>query len=341
MISSLASSLQPRVDDVLAEHSGKHVGIAVGVVLRGETATFARGSTGRDRPGLRADTIFEIGSITKVFTATLLASMVEEGELALDDPVNRFLPAGVQLPVRGRPVTLLDLATHTSGLPRLPKGSLRLSLLRHRANPYAPFTLAHLERAVCRARLRREPGKKVRYSNFGAGLLGHVLALRAGATYQELVRTRICEALGLVDTGLEVAAVDLERFADGHNRRGKPVPHWDLPTLAGAGGLRSTVADLLRFLQLQLQEGPSTLERAARVTHEVRFRRLAFEQCLGWMALPVRGRRVLWHNGGTGGFRGYVGFVEEDRTGVVVLSNSARSVDTIGLRVLEAACEPA
>jgi serine-type D-Ala-D-Ala carboxypeptidase/endopeptidase len=329
-------AVEARIGELLDEHARKHVGVAIGAFRGDETWTLARGRTGLDGGEPRPDTIFEIGSITKVFTATLLALMAEEGELALDDPVNRHLPAGVQLPVRGRPITLLDLATHTSGLPRLPKRLLSLWLLRHRANPYAAFTAAHLDRAIVKARLRRTPGKRVRYSNFGAGLLGHVLALRAGTSYAQLVSERICKPLGLVDTGAELAAEDLERFARGHNRRGKPVPHWDLPTLGGAGALRSTVADLLRFVRFQHRDGKTPLERAVRSTHEPRFRRLAFEQCLGWMILPAHGSRVVWHNGGTGGFRSFAGFVAESDSGVVVLANSSRSVDKLGFRVLEA-----
>jgi CubicO group peptidase (beta-lactamase class C family) len=131
---------------------------------------------------------------------------------------------------------------------------------------------------------------------------------------------------------------ELSRFADGHNRRGHVVPHWDLAALAGAGALRSTVADLLRFLALQLSPPLTRLGRAAHATHEPRAGRGRLSQSLGWVALPLRGnsRRMLWHNGGTGGFRGFAGFVAETGTGVVVLSNCARSVDAIAFRLLEA-----
>jgi serine-type D-Ala-D-Ala carboxypeptidase/endopeptidase len=135
------------VDAILARHARKHVAVAVGVWWRGEAWTFARGRIDGDQLGSPApDTIFEIGSVTKVFTATVLADMVEEGLVALDDPVQRYLPAGVELPVRGRPIMLADLATQTSGLPRLPPGLLRRSVLQRR-NPYAGFTELDLERA--------------------------------------------------------------------------------------------------------------------------------------------------------------------------------------------------
>jgi serine-type D-Ala-D-Ala carboxypeptidase/endopeptidase len=332
------SDVEGRVAAILDRHARKHVGVEVGVWWEGETWTFARGRLGADRPHPPApDTIFEVGSITKVFTATVLADLAEEGLVALDDPVQRYLPAGVELPVRRRPITLADLATQTSGLPRLPKGLVGLSL-KQRGNPYAGFTGAHLERAIVGTRLRGNPGEKVRYSNFGFGLLGYILALRAGQSYEQLVRERICAPLRLVDTSISIPVQALPRFADGHNRRGRKVSHWDLATLAGAGALRSTVADLLRFLELQLRQPTTRLGRVAWATHEPRVRRGRLAQGLGWASLPLRGQPVemLWHNGGTGGFRGFVGFVKENATGVAVLSNCARSVDAIGFRTLEA-----
>jgi serine-type D-Ala-D-Ala carboxypeptidase/endopeptidase len=333
-----SSEVEERVGAILDRHARKHVGVEVGVRRQSETWTFSRGRVELDRPDPpRPDTIFEVGSITKVFTATVLADMVEEGCVALDDPVQAFLPEGVELPVRGRRITLADLATQTSGLPRLPKGLLALSL-RQRRNPYAGFTEAHLQRSVAGTRLRGSPGEKVRYSNFGFGLLGYVLARSAGQSYEELVRERICEPLGLTDTRISIPPEDVPRFARGHNWRSQEVPHWDLPALAGAGALRSTVADLLRFLELQLRHPTTRLERAARSTHAARARRGRLGQGLGWASLPLLGHpvNVLWHNGGTGGFRGFVGFVSESGTAVAVLTNCARSVDAIGFRILEA-----
>jgi serine-type D-Ala-D-Ala carboxypeptidase/endopeptidase len=333
-----SSEVERLVAATLNRHARRHVGLAVGVWWQGESWTFVRGRIFADRSERpTAGTIFEVGSITKVFTATVLADMVEEGLAAPDDPVQRYLPDGVELPVHGRPITLADLATQTSGLPRLPKGLIWRSL-RQRDNPYAGFTDAELERAVTRASPRRAPGEKLRYSNLGYGLLGHALALRTGQSYEQLVRSRICDPLGLADTRISIPTEATPRFADGHNRRGRPVPHWDLQALAGAGALRATVADLLRFLELQLRPPATRLGRAALATHEARTRRGRLSQGLGWVGLPLRGGscQVLWHNGGTGGFRSFLGFVKEGETGVVVLSNCARSVDAIGFRILEA-----
>jgi serine-type D-Ala-D-Ala carboxypeptidase/endopeptidase len=325
------------IEELLEKHARKHVGVAVGIRTNGNTRTLGRGTIADHRPTPpMGDTIFEIGSITKVFTATVLADMALEGLVSLDDPVQRYLPGGVELPVRGRPITLVDLATHTSGLPGVPKGMLRLAL-RERHNPYANFGVDDLHAGLTNARLRRPPGRRVKYSNFGFGLLGHALALRAGQTYEELVTERVLRPLGMTDTSIAVPEEKAERFAQGHNRRGRVVANWDIPALAGAGALRSTVEDILKFLALQLDEGESRLARAARMTHEPRARKRVLSIGLGWFMVPVqRGQphTAIWHDGGTGGFRSVAGFVMEANTAVVVLSNSSRPVDSIGLKIV-------
>jgi serine-type D-Ala-D-Ala carboxypeptidase/endopeptidase len=332
------ADVEALVAELLVRHARRHVGVAVGIVRGEQTWVMGSGTARRGGPSPpAADTIFEIGSVTKVFTATLLARMVEDELLALDDPVQSHLPAGVELPVRGRPITLADLATHRAGLPRLPHGFL-LRSLRHRRNPYAWFTVDDLYAGLPATRLRRPLGDRPRYSNLGYGLLGHVLTLRAGQDYEQLVHERICRPLELQDTHISVPAGARERFAQGHNRRGRPVPHWDLPVLAGAGALHSTVADLLAFLRLQLGEGEPALARAAALTQVSRSRhRGGLAVGLGWTRLSLLGteHELLFHNGGTGGFRSFAGFVPATRTAVVVLSNSARSVDALGFRILE------
>lgn len=329
--------IEPLVAELLGRHARRSAGVVVGVLRDGQTCVIGTGTAGSGRPTPPgADTIFEIGSLTKVFTATLLAAMVDDGVVALDDPVQEHLPAGVVLPVRQRPITLADLATQTSGLPRLPHGFLVRSLA-HRRNPYTWFTVDELHAGLSDTRLRREPGTRPRYSNLGFGLLGHVLSLRADTSYEGLVRDRICRPLRLADTYISVPATALERFAQGHNRRGRPVGHWDLGALAGAGGLRSTVDDLLAFLRLELGDGPPALARAAALTQVVRTRHRGIAIGLAWTRLPLLGTEhdVLFHNGGTGGFRSFAAFTPAAHTAVVVLSNSARSVDALGFRILE------
>ncbi len=281
--------------------------------------------------------MFEIGSITKVFTATLLADMAQDGLLQINDRVSLHLPPGVEMPSRGREITLADLSSHRSGLPALPRGQLPSALTTQRHDPYARWDAARLEAAIPRTRPRRPPERRCRYSNYGVGLLGHLLALRAGTSYDELVRRRIREPLGLARTGVDV---DDGRLATGHDRRGRPTSHWHLAALAGAGGLRSTAADLLGFLRLHADRASSTpLARAARETHTARARLGRLYVGLGWLIAPPSRRiahELLLHEGGTGGFRSFAAVTTRAELGVVVLANQARPVGALGLRVMRA-----
>jgi CubicO group peptidase (beta-lactamase class C family) len=169
------------------------------------------------------------------------------------------------------------------------------------------------------------------------GLLGHVLERVTRSTYEELVAERITRPLGMVDTSIAIPDEKRARFAQGHDRRGRPVPGWNLAALVGAGGLRSTVADLLRFLEAQLGRGPAGVVESMRATHEPRARRGSLSVGLGWFMLLVPGQPsiVVWHDGGTGGYRSVAGFVEASQTRVVVLASSARNVDRIGLEIVK------
>ena len=174
--------------------------------------------------------MFELGSITKVFTALLLTEMVTRGEVALDDPVSKYLPGSVKMPARnGKQITFLDLATYTSGLPRLPDGIPSVG-----DNPYAAYTVEQLYAFLSNHTLRFDPGTHYEYANLGFGLLGHVLALRANTSYEDLVVSRVCAPLGLEDTRISLTASMRERLAQGHLSNLNATPNWDVPTLAGA-----------------------------------------------------------------------------------------------------------
>src|ERR1700683_5398559 len=232
------------VDRIDVQHQS--VGIVVGVLGPEGRRIIAYGhlEKGDARP-LDGDTIFEIGSATKVFTSLLLADMVQRGQVSLDDPVAKYLPPGAKMPERnGRSITLVDLATHTSGLPRMPTNFSP----KDPTNPYADYSAELLYQFLSTYQLTRDIGSQYEYSNLGGGLLGHVLARRAGVDYETLVRSRICEPLGMKSTAITLSADMKARFAIGHDQSLDPVAYWDLPTLAGAGALRSTENDLLTFL---------------------------------------------------------------------------------------------
>jgi CubicO group peptidase (beta-lactamase class C family) len=320
------------------------VGIVVGVI-EGNAANDARNrrvitygalEKGDPRP-LTSDTIFEIGSVTKVFTSLLLADMVRRGEVALTDPVATYLPADVKVPERnGRTITLQDLATHTSGLPRLPTNIVP----KDPANPYADYSVAQLYQFLSTYTLTRDIGSRYEYSNLGGGLLGHVLARHAGMDYEALVRSRITGPLGMTSTSVTLSADQQRRLAVGHNDRLASVPNWDAPTLAGAGALRSTTNDMLTFVAANL--GTTTSPLVSAMSAMLAERRPTgmpgLDVALAWHVFTRNGDEIIWHNGGTGGYRSFIGFRPRTKVGVVVLSNAftVAGVDDIGLHVLDA-----
>lgn len=328
----ISDSLQDELLERVSPFARRYVGLCVGKRVGDETAIVGFGRTGSGGAFPHGHTSFQIGSVTKTFTALLLADAVHRGEVELDQPLDSLIPEAASHPA-GRPITLLDLATHCSGLPRLPPG-LWLHALRNRSDPYAGFTSRLLVQALARGP-KRPPTERARYSNFGAGVLGEALARAAGSTYQDLVAARICDPLGLHDTGVS-ADPATANVATGHTRRGAPTVDWQLPALEGAGALRSSAADLLTYLTAHLQPDDSPLPAPLRTVMAPR--RPAgrhLQVALGWHVLRDRNIGPLWwHNGGTGGFFSFVGMDPQSRTAVVVLANSARSVDRVGMTLI-------
>jgi D-alanyl-D-alanine-carboxypeptidase/D-alanyl-D-alanine-endopeptidase len=312
------------------------VGIVVGVIDSTGRRVVAYGKTAKDGKPVDADTVFEIGSITKVFTSLLLADAVKRGEVALTDPVSKYLPPDVKVPERGgKKITLIDLATHTSGLPRMPTNFYP----KDPANPYADYTVPQLYEFLATVELTRDIGSTYEYSNLGGGLLGHVLARRAGTDYETLVRTRILEPLGMKSSAITLSKSMKEHLTPGHDASLQPVPNWDIATLAGAGALRSTANDLLTFLaaNIGIEKSPLAPSMAAMLATRRPTGTPNLEIALGWHIWTRVGHEIIWHNGGTGGYRTWIGFELKSRTGVVVLSNTSTNAgpDDIGLHLLD------
>jgi CubicO group peptidase (beta-lactamase class C family) len=331
--SEIRKILVERID---AFHQG--VGIVVGVIEPKGRRVVGYGSLDKGDPRpLNGDTIFEIGSATKVFTSLLLADMVQRGEVALADPVAKYLPADVKVPERGgRAITLVDLSTHTSGLPRMPSNFNPTDP----ANPYADYSVQQLYQFLSSYQLPRDIGSKFEYSNLGGGLLGQALARRAGMDYEALVRSRITQPLGMDNTGITLSPQMKARLALGHNDKLVTVPNWDLPALAGAGALRSSVNDMLTFLAANLGYVKSPLAPAMAAMLSVRRPTGApglGEIGLGWLITKPSDDEIVWHNGGTGGYRSFIGYDAKTRVGVVVLSNTftGSGVDDIGMHLLD------
>lgn len=327
-----------------------HIGVVVGAVADDQDVLLGFGNQrlwGSEPPD--ADTVFEIGSISKAFTGILLAKRVESGDLKLDDRVADLLPEGWSLSEPARTITLQHLTTHTSGFPRIPDnllgvGAVFMNLMG--GDPYRAYSEESFRAALSSVDLVFEPGTDRLYSNFAVGLLGFVLATRNGTDYETLLTTELCEPLGMKRTAITNQEWHNDHFAAGYRTTAKLGPvtpamgssEWLLPNhLAGAGGIRSTGSDMLTFLKANMGLVSTPLDGAILLSHQELYKEYD-QRAMGmnWIRSFDQGlsQNILWHNGGTGGYRSYLGFSEDLRFGVVILSNTSHSVDGLGDRIL-------
>lgn len=300
---------------------GETPGIVLGVLEPDGSTRIARyGSGGPDTRPLGPSSVFDIGSVTKTFTATLLADMVGRGDVALDDPVARYLPDSVTVPsLNGREITLLDLATHTSGLPRVADNYRP----RDRWNPYVDYSVETLYAFLSGHRLRRSPGAAYEYSNLGYNVLAHALSRAAGMGYADLLRERVLLPLGMDQTGYGTDGAIGDWMVRGH-RHGEVVPHYELTEATyGAGGLRSSAQDMLTYLKAQVGPPATELERAMQMAQEVRGRS-GPEYGFSWTIGTTPGNSpMVTHGGNVGGFTARLAFLPDEGIGLVWMANSA------------------
>jgi CubicO group peptidase (beta-lactamase class C family) len=323
-------------DDVKASmlarvESGLYMGIVPGVVSASGTEFYPVGYVSAARSAeVDETTVFETGSVGKTFTGVLLADAVGRGEVRLEDPIQPYLPKTVTVPTRfGREITLLHLATHTSGLPAIPDNLAPADEM----NPYADYTVALLYEFLSAYRLP-SLGTRYQYSSVGFGLLGHILELRTGMDYEELLATRLTSLLGMTSTVMTPTAEIANRLATGY-RGGEVFPRWDNPTLAGAGGGVSTATDLATYVAANLGLVGTSLAESMAVTHEPHFEAGELRLGLGWNLRWTPAGTIVEHHGATGGAWAYVGFIKEKQLGVVVLTNTYEDIDDLGRHILD------
>jgi len=316
-------------------------GVVVGIVETGQTPiVIAYGPTDTPRARrLDGDSVFEIASLTKVFTALLLTNAVMRHEVTLDQPIVALLPKAVRLPsFAGRPITLTDLATHGSGLPLRP-GNLHVKA--DTPNKYAEYTIQQLYGGLADMKLTRAPGTQFEYSNLGFAILGQALANRAHVSYDTLLRARITGPLGLSDTRMGIDAAAKGRLAQGHDVDLRPIGSTDDGALNPAGGLKSTVNDLLRFLSVFIGRADSALTPAARMmlTVDRPGDDAQTRMALGWRRVMGKSGVYYWSNGSGDGSRAFMGFNPSLHVAIVALANasSADGVDDIARHVLDPA----
>jgi serine-type D-Ala-D-Ala carboxypeptidase/endopeptidase len=294
----------------------------IGVVVDEAGARISSfGSSGVPGLPLDRDTVFEIMSITKVLTSLILADMAARGEVALDDPVAKYLPATVHLREVGRPITLLDLATYTSGLPNMP-GNLPPGWWAS-PKPMADYTTGKLYEFLSSYVPKYEPGSHYEYANLSFGLLGIALAHRAGKSYEELLIERVCDPLGLDHTRITLTSDMKRHLAQGHDLSLKPIPLWDMPAMPGAGTVRTSVKDLTVFLKacMGLMQTPIN-SSLARLLQTRRHTSLAGTDAgLGWYISSDKSEQIVWKSGLSLGCNTFIGFSTKRRRGALVFSN--------------------
>ena len=325
-----AGILPERVANAARESvaDGMYQTLVFGVVDgdRSEIVSFGKLDNGKAPTG---DTVYEIGSITKTFTATLLAQDVLSGRVTLDTPVSKLLP-DFTIPSRdGKQITLGEIGTQHSGLPRMPSNFFP----KDPANPYADYDSAKMKAFLAGYQLPRDPGASYEYSNLAFGLLGYALARSNHLSYGELVKQRILDPLGMSMSGTSFTQAMRAHLASGHDENGKPAGNWDFEALAGAGAIRSTADDMLRYLKANMGVKRTSLDPAMKFAQQPR---LAIDNGmrigLAWITTD---KGIVWHNGGTGGYRSFIGFTTDWRHGVVILTNTAVGVDELGFAVLD------
>lgn len=340
LVCTFSSYSQPSLSNELRENitlrveSGLNPGMVIGLINEKGVEYFSFGiASSISQLPVDENTVFEIGSISKTFTGVLLANEVKKGTMNLDDPIGLYLPKEVKSPTfDGTPIQLAHLSNHTSGLPSLPTNFAPTNP----TNPYADYTVEQLYAFLETYELTREAGSQYEYSNYAAGLLGHLLASKNNMTYEELMNKVIAKPLGLKNTVITLSSKMKGSMATGHNM-GFEVSNWDLPTLAGAGAIKSTVTDMVKYVNYNMGLKKHKLYEAMQLSHQNSRQTDDLPSVgLGWHRTGANAD-LIWHNGGTGGFRSFVGFSESEKRGVVILTNSSESVDDLGFRILNSA----
>ncbi len=319
--------------------SGEIYGLAVGVLTPdGQTRVFGYGRTGLADPTQRpdGDTIFQIGSVSKVFLTALLAKLVDEGALHYEDTVRSILPPEVPLNEEVGKLTLSELALNTGGLPRQPMtlAALRdfLSFLFTGRNLYAYIDQPCLYDYLRKKHLRPRESRSYNYSNFGYGFLGHLISVKTGRSIEDLLQEKICRPLHLRNTTFNLTVEQKKRLAVGHVgdqprflRRGQPLEPWDMgEIMRPCGCLYSTVNDLLLFARVNLGLLRHPLEPVLASTHRSQLRRPDEDVAFGWLINYIGDDRVklTYKEGVIAGYSGYIALQEESRIAVVVLANT-------------------
>jgi CubicO group peptidase (beta-lactamase class C family) len=281
-------------------------------------------------------TLYEIGSITKVFTGLLLADTVVRGEVELSAAADVANPSGIHFPTRnGRSITWLNLSTHRAGLPRLPSNLP----LTDAVDPYRDYDSKKAAAFLNQYELPRQPGESQEYSNFGTSVLGYLVAQKAGKSFEQLLRERIAEPLQMTDCTVALSGDQTRRLATPHDKFGSATSPWTFSDLPGAGGIHATMRDMMRFAKAQLIPPSGTLGDAIELAWKQHTKADASSPAMGLGWMIAGDGQTRWHNGGTGGSHSALFINRELRCAVIVLCNTALSteIDQLAIQLVQKA----
>jgi CubicO group peptidase (beta-lactamase class C family) len=329
----LASTLDKAVDNIMQPFMEQlnTVGASIVIFKDDQTYYYGYGETAKGNNSIPDNhTIFEIGSISKTFTATLLADAVSKGKIKLDDRVNEYLPDSIPLiSFDGVPVTIQSLMNHSSGIPRMPS-----NFGNSKFDPYIDYDDSKMFRFYKNFKPTRKPGDKYEYSNLAVGTVGVILERINKDSYENILIKTICKPLGMNDTKVSLGAKDSVRFAKGYSDGNFAAP-WNFKAFMAAGGIRSTASDMIRYAQAQLFTASSSLHNDIQLTHTVTFKSTDATLGLAWHFIKPGKDQILFHNGGTGGYKSYMAVNLSKKFAVVILSNSTISVDGLGNELMK------
>jgi len=315
-----------------------NTGIAIGFISGDSSRIYCFGKQRKsDTVKVNPSSIFEIGSITKTFTAVLLAARVLQNKMSMDDPIDKYLPDSVKLmPEMQNKIKLVNLITHTSGLPRIPDDFIKNTTYQGRKADLH-FKEKDLFKYLQNYKNSNPVGHFAFYSNLGVGLLGHLLELNSGKTYDSLVADEICKPIGMVCTKKKILPNDSIYLAQGY-AKGKQVYIYDFGVLSGSCSLKSTVTDMMVYLDKNINPSESQLSKAIEMSHK-KLKRFDKKNNIGmaWFIRKYRfGGRTRWHNGSFNGQRSFIAFDSAKKLGVLILTNSTDdTIDSYGFQLIK------
>ncbi len=326
----LLTDFDKRINEIIAPYanSSSTASLSIGIFKDNQTSYYGYGETKKGNNTIPdSETLYEIGSITKTFTALLMIDYLQTNSLSIENPINNFLPSDIPIVQHdGNPIRIKHLLNHTSGLPRLPDD---FETGMDPNNPYKHYDSSKVYSYLKNFTLQINPGQTWEYSNLGAGLSGIILERQNHKSYEQLLIEKICTPLGLGKTKITLNSADSSNFAFGYNSYGRQVPYWDdMNAFKGAGAIKSNAKDLILYGKTILNHESSVLKTQIDSCLNVTYESNDLQMASGWLNLKFNGNECLFHDGGTGGFNSYIVIDKAKSIVLVILFNNAPSSKT-------------